>query len=236
MSACGFPWGSPYIPAAIRQKFRRFGRNSAAEKVRSSSSSAVWWEEKGVGDLLEAIALLRNSLPDTSALVVGDGPDRARFQQQAAELGLGRRVSFRGWLPPEQVWLHLRAADIFVGPSRPAIDGWIEAQGLTFVEAMLAGVPVIATGSGGITDAVRHEETGLTVSPQAPTEIAAAIRRLAGDAVLAARLSKAARELARREYTRETCARRFSALYARLTGIAPQGSGAGTLEEVEVSE
>lgn len=173
--------------------------------------------EKGVGDLLDAVHQLHASTPDVTALIVGDGPERALFEQRARELGIAERVAFCGWLPSTQVQVHLRAADIFVGPSRPAADGWVEAQGLTLIEAMLAGLPVIATALGGITDAIHHGETGLVVTPAAPVEIAAAIRRLIADPGLAARLGIAARELALQEFTREICARRFSELYARLT-------------------
>lgn len=172
--------------------------------------------EKGVSDLLDAIQRLQTSAPDATALIVGDGPERTRLEQQAKALGIAGRIVFCGWLSTGQVQVHLRAADIFVGPSRPAVGGGLEAQGLTLIEAMLAGLPVISTATGGITDAIRHDSTGLVVQPSAPAEIAGAICRLVADPALAARLGKAARELALQEFTRETCARRFSELYARL--------------------
>jgi len=177
--------------------------------------------EKGVGDLLEAVHRLQASMPGISALIVGDGPERGRFERQAEQLGIAGRITFCGWLAPEMVQLHLQAADFFVGPSRPAPDGWVEAQGITLIEAMLAGLPVISTATGGITDAIRHEETGLIVRPQASDEIAGAVRRLAGDPELAMRLGRAARVLALQEFTRDVCAGRFSAVYARLTVQAP---------------
>lgn len=173
--------------------------------------------EKGVGDLLEAIHLLQASTPEVTALIVGEGPERPRFEEQARALGVDGHVFFCGWLSTAQVQAHLQAADIFVGPSRSAIGGGVEGQGLTMIEAMLAGLPVVSTESGGITDAIRDGATGLLVQPAAPAEIADAIRRLIADPVLAARLGGAARELGLQEYTRETCARRFSELYARLT-------------------
>ena len=188
-------------------------------------------EEKGVGDLLDAVALLRSSRPGVSLLVVGDGPHRASLEQQAARLGIDERVEFCGWLAPDHVRQHLCAADIFVGPSRPAPDGWVEAQGLTLIEAMLAGVPVITTSIGGIADAIRDGETGLAVLPGSPRQIAHAINRLTGDPALAGRLSRAARELALREFTREVSASRFSGLYARLCD-----RGAVAREEKEIRE
>ena len=172
--------------------------------------------EKGVGDLLDAIHQLQVSLPGITALIVGEGPERLHFEEQARALDIAGRVAFCGWLAAAEVHVHLRAADFFIGPSRPAADGWVEAQGLTLIEAMLAGLPVISTASGGITDAIRHGETGLVVQPGEPAQIAEAIRRLVADPALAASLGSAARNLALQEFTRETCAQRFSELYARL--------------------
>ncbi len=173
--------------------------------------------EKGAADLLEAIAILAKSLPGVCAVVIGDGPQRQALEDQARALGIDRRVRMTGWLSPAEVRMHLHAADVFVGPSRPAPDGWVEAQGLTFIEAMLAGLPVVASEIGGITDAVRHESTGLLVAPGAPGAIAEAVVRLVGDGDLARRLAHAGRELARADFTRATCAARFSELYARLS-------------------
>ncbi len=181
--------------------------------------------EKGVGDMLEAVALAQHELPDIAALIVGDGPDRDCFQKQANRLGIVNRVSFTGWIPSDQIQNYLRAADIFVGPSRPAPDGWLEAQGLALIEAMLAGLAVISTATGGITDAVRHDETGLIVNAAAPREIADAIRRLAGDTALAERLASHGRRLALSEFTREISAKKFSDLYSRVSGVVPLAAG-----------
>jgi glycosyltransferase involved in cell wall biosynthesis len=181
--------------------------------------------EKGVGDLLEAIALTQQELPDVAALIVGDGPDRDCFQKQADRLGIVNRVSFSGWIPADQIQHYLRAADIFVGPSRPAPDGWLEAQGLALIEAMLAGIAIISTATGGITDAVRHDETGLIVNAAAPREIADAIRRLARDTALAERLASHGRRLALTEFTREISAKKFSDLYSRVSGVVPLAAG-----------
>lgn len=178
--------------------------------------------EKGVGDLLEAVARLRASFPALTALVIGDGPERAVLEQQASRLGVAGQVRFLGWLPPDEALGHLRGADVLVGPSRPGADGTQEAQGIALAEAMLAGVPVVATAIGGIPDAIRDGETGLLVEPGSPQQIADAVRRLLDDPALAARLAAAACALAEAEFTREASARRFSALYARLLPGRPQ--------------
>lgn len=170
-------------------------------------------EEKGVADLLHAVAMLAPTLPHVTAVIVGDGPELLALKRLATDLGIVDRIGFAGWIPAAEVPCYLRAADVFVGPSKHAADGWIEAQGLTFIEAMLAGTPVIATACGGIIDAVRHESTGLLIRENMPNDIADAVRRLAQDPVLRKRLRENARALAGREFTREASARAFSSLF-----------------------
>ena len=173
-------------------------------------------EEKGVDDLLEAIAIAE--LPGISALIIGDGPHRQNLERKGRALGLEDRVHFLGWMERGEVSRHLAAADIFVGLSKPSRDGWTESQGLTFAEAMLSGLPVIATSVGGVSDSVRDAETGLLVAPSAPREAADAIRRLVLDADLARRLARTGQAYARRFLTRERTAEEFSRLYAELLG------------------
>jgi glycosyltransferase involved in cell wall biosynthesis len=172
--------------------------------------------EKGVADLLRAVNMLREAYPATIAHVIGDGPSRDELEREARALGVAGCVRFAGWLSQDEVQERLRDADMLVAPSRPGEDGTLEAQGLALAEAMLAGLPVVATAVGGIPDAIRHEETGLLVEPGRPRQIADAVRRLVSEPGLARRLASEARTLAQAEYTREASAGRFSALYERL--------------------
>lgn len=177
-------------------------------------------DEKGVEDLIRAVALSTKALPDVRALVVGEGQDRALFEALAKQLGVAQRVTFVGWVDPQRMASYLAAADIFVGPSRRARDGWIEAQGLTFIEAMLQKIPVVATRSGGIVDSVEHEQTGLLVDERAPDQIAAAVLRLAQDARLRNELSSRAYANALEKFSRQSSAARFSQLFERQIGKA----------------
>jgi phosphatidyl-myo-inositol dimannoside synthase len=185
-------------------------------------------EEKGVDDLLWAVARLAEDRPDVSALVLGDGQDRAPLEALATGLGLGHRVTFGGWSPPATVAAALAAADVVAAPSRRAPDGWVEAQGLTVVEAMAVGTPVVATRSGGVGDAVVDGHTGLLVDERSPAALADALRRLAGDDELRARCAAAGRRLAVDRYSREATASAFSALFEGLVArpAAPAGGPA----------
>ena len=173
-------------------------------------------DEKGVADLIEAVAEIRRELPDVSAIVAGDGPERGGLEQLAGRLGIAGRIVFPGWIGTGELGAWLAAGDVFVGPSRRGSDGWVEAQGLTFLEAMVAGTPVIATRLGGVPDTVIHERTGLLVDERAPSQIAAAVCRLAADPGLARALAEEGRRHAVRHFSRQASASAFGELFARL--------------------
>ncbi len=184
-------------------------------------------DEKGLGDLLDAVQLLRDDLPSLQLVIAGEGQDRDVFVRQARELGIEDCVHFIGWIDQADVPSYLAAADIFLGPSRKAVDGATEAQGLAFVEAMLAGTPVIATATGGIVESIRHEETGLIVDERSPDQIADAVRTLTEAPGLAAHYADTAQKFALKNLSRQHAAQAYSQLFADLI----HGSQASTNEE-----
>jgi phosphatidyl-myo-inositol dimannoside synthase len=173
-------------------------------------------EEKGVADLVHAVRLLRESHPDVHALIVGEGQERAEMERLAAQAGVAASITFTGWVEPTDIPAYLRAADIFVGPSRTAPDGWVEAQGLTFLEAMAADMPVIATRCGGIVDSVVDNETGLLCEQRNVSGIAAAVVRIMNEPGLRRRLTENAEHLVRQKYSRTASAHSFHTLFAKL--------------------
>lgn len=181
-------------------------------------------DEKGVDDLLEAVALLRRRCPDVTAIVIGEGQDREPLESRSKDLGIEDCVTFTGWIAHEDVAAHLAAADVFVAPSRRASDGWIEAQGLTIAEAMMSGVPVIATRVGGIIDTVHDGATGVLVDERQPKQIADALEQVVSDPSWAGRVAQQGRELARERFGRKQSAERFSQLIEEL--VVARHSGA----------
>jgi glycosyltransferase involved in cell wall biosynthesis len=167
-------------------------------------------EEKGIGDLLEAVLILRQSFPGICLVIAGEGQDRHLFETMVRRLGLIDCVRFSGWLEEAKVPVLLASADIFVSPSRN------EAQGLSILEAMSARTPVVATRVGGVVDSVIHETTGLLVDESAPQQIAAAVERLVRDDGLSARLASNARERVVAGFSRASSARAFSELFEEL--------------------
>lgn len=110
-------------------------------------------EEKNIGELLRIRAAM--GAGGVTLLLVGDGPDRPRLEGMAADLGLtAPDVVFAGMVPPEQVADWYRLGDLFVSASTS------ETQGLTYVEALAAGVPVLCRADPCLTEVVREGENG----------------------------------------------------------------------------
>ena len=140
--------------------------------------------QKGVSCFLRAAAIL---CPDTSTsfVVAGDGPLRETLASEAQTLGLAERVFFLGHR--EDIPLLLQALDIFVLPSLT------EGTPLSLLEAMAAGLPVIATEVGGIPEMIRHGVTGLLVPPNRPAAMASAVQLLLENSELARGMGRAGR-------------------------------------------
>jgi len=147
-------------------------------------------EEKGWRVLVEAV----KSLPDDVRLAVaGDGADAAEL-----EAALAGRVHMAGLLPKEELWSFAAALDCLAVPSlsRPR---WKEQLGQTVLDGLAMGVPVVASSSGGLPDAVG--DAGILVPEGDATALAEALRRLRDDPELRARLAAAGRERFRREFS-----------------------------------
>jgi glycosyltransferase involved in cell wall biosynthesis len=112
--------------------------------------------EKGIATLLRAIASARAQGTTARLRIVGDGPLRPSLQRLTGELGLGDVVEFAGWLPVERVEAQLADAWALVAPSL-----WAEPLGLTALEAIVRGIPVIASAAGGLAETVEHGVSGL---------------------------------------------------------------------------
>ncbi len=129
--------------------------------------------DKDHDTLLKAFAHVSPHHPDAQLWLVGNGPRREVLEQQARNLGLAARVKF---MPPEHDLRPLyQRADLFVLSSRA------EALPNVILEAMAAGLPVVATRVGGVPEAVVPEATGLLVSPGDDAGLAAALGRLLDD-------------------------------------------------------
>ena len=184
------------LPAAEIESLRaKLGRGSG-DKLIITASRLV--PKNGVGDIIRALKLLPQNV---RLLVAGVGPLGEELAALAGELGLDARVIFLGNVPHEEIPRYLAASDVFVRPSLS------EGMGNSFIEAMAAGIPVIATPVGGITDFLFDPEanpgkpsTGLFCRAQDPASIAAQVTKLLSSEQLRASLVCNAALMVERSY------------------------------------
>jgi glycosyltransferase involved in cell wall biosynthesis len=161
---------------------------------------------KGHAVLLEAAARLVSDGAPVQITIVGDGHERARLEQLAARLGVDRDVRFAGAVGRDVLPDYYAQADIFCLPS------FAEGVPVVLMEAMAAGLPVVATRVAGIPELIRDEQSGLLVSPGRPDLLFAALRRLVESASLRRRIGTAGRARVETEFEVRSCARQLATL------------------------
>ena len=175
-----------------------------APEALVAASVAVLRPGKGHDVALDALRRLDERFPELRLLIVGDGPARSEIERRAAPLG--KAVIMTGHR--EDVMSILDAVDVLVHPSR------VDAFPTALLEAMAAGVPVLASSVGGIPEIVEHGRTGLLIGP-APDGAAVShgIERLMLDTRLRRRLGEAGRQRFERRFTVEGWAERLREVY-----------------------
>lgn len=170
--------------------------------------------KNAVGDIITALSFLPKNF---KLLILGVGYQEAELKQQALRLGLnytdeppinpGNRVHFVGYVPHSEMLPYLKISEIFV---RPALS---EGLGNSFLEAMAAKIPVIATPVGGIPDFLRDGETGLFCEVKNPKSIAQKVEKLTKDAESRAHIVEQAYEMVIKNYTWEKVAADMQQLF-----------------------
>jgi glycosyltransferase involved in cell wall biosynthesis len=171
--------------------------------------------EKGIEELIEAMAYVTTREPDARLLVVGDtlasdGDTEAKkvVQRAILEYGMQDKVRFAGLR--DDIPRLLKALDIFVLPS------WREGMPRSIIEAMATGLPVVATDIRGCREEVIHGESGLLVPPRNPRKLGEAILSLVCDDAQAKRMGKRGRELALEWFNEDAVIERQIEAYHRL--------------------
>ncbi len=161
--------------------------------------------KKGLPVFFAAARILARDLPRVRFAVVGDGPARAAIEACATREGVSHRTVFAG--TRRDIGEVMTALDLFVQPSL-----W-EGFGVTLLEAMAAGRPVVASRVGGMPEVVRDGETGLLVPPGDPVALASACAALLRDRDRAARLGCAGRDRVVAEFGIDRLVGETAALY-----------------------
>jgi D-inositol-3-phosphate glycosyltransferase len=197
------------VPCGVDHRtFRPVVRDAAREMLGLSERPTVVYvgrlvARKGVDALVEAFALLPGRLDARLVIVGGEpggSPEAARLATLAEERSISGRVRFAGSRPQEDLRHYYGAADVVVSVPH------YEPFGMTPLEAMACGKPVVGSRVGGIKMSVADGETGYLVPPRDPKAVAERVRRLLSDPALQLRLGRAARRRIEEHYTWERVA------------------------------
>ncbi|MBI1974293.1 MAG: glycosyltransferase family 4 protein [Candidatus Zambryskibacteria bacterium] len=155
-------------------------------------------EKNAVGDIIEAVKFMPENI---ELQILGSGPLEESLKLKTKNLKLENMVKFLGNVGQEEIPRYLHQADIFIRPSLS------EGQGISFIEAMAAGLPVIATPVGGIPDFLKDKETGLFCEVSNPQSIAEQVERLIKDESLRNKIIASAKKMVEEKYDWDLIAR-----------------------------
>jgi glycosyltransferase involved in cell wall biosynthesis len=162
-------------------------------------------EKKGVDVLVRALT----GVPQSRLIIVGDGPMRAALEELSRDLDVSTRVTFAGRQGSRGVADELRRAHVLVVPSRVARDGDSDGTPVVMGEGMAAGVPVVASRLGGLSEYITSGENGLLVEPDDPAALAEGLRRVLAEAAETQRWTEVAGQRVRDELDIRVVARRY---------------------------
>jgi glycosyltransferase involved in cell wall biosynthesis len=183
-----------------------YASDDAEPRVPTVGTIARLDPVKGIDVLLEAVA----PLPGVNIEVLGRGPAEAQLRTLADRLGMTDRVQLSGWV--DEPRRRLSSFSLFALPS------WVEGLPLSICEAMLAGLPTVATDVGSVRELVRDGETGILVAPGDPVALRVAIKSLIEDDQLRRRMGRAGRQRALEGFTVVRMAQAYDALFREVTG------------------
>lgn len=194
-SRCDAPFASAYR--------RRLAPDGAPLLVHASNFRPV----KRVRDVLEVFRLVQRELP-AHLVMVGDGPDRPMAEKFARETGIADRVEFLGNVTPVEGVMG--AGDVFLLPSEE------ESFGLSALEAMACGVPVVASNAGGLPELVADGEGGFTFPVGDTHAMATQVVALLSDPAFLSKQRELARRRAQERFSADRVVGEYEVLYRRL--------------------
>ncbi|MBI4099309.1 glycosyltransferase, partial [Candidatus Parcubacteria bacterium] len=165
--------------------------------------------ENRVAVLLDAMASIHRAAPRTTLTIAGDGPNLQNLKQHAARLGLQTAVKFPGMLHGQELTQLIAASDIFVSPSDS------ENQSMALLEAMAAGLAIVATRGGGTPEQVIERENAYLAEPGDAESLGEKTLQLIANATLLRRFGAKSKELAQR-FDRHHVAETLETVYASL--------------------
>jgi glycosyltransferase involved in cell wall biosynthesis len=213
---CGFPEDRVIsIPTGVERKFFEVKRNKdMAVKYGLSKDSpiitnvGILRSVKGHEITLQAVKSVIKGVPEAKFLIVGDGPARERLENLVDELSIREYVIFTGFV--RSIPEIYSFSDVIV------LSSWSEGLPQSLIQAMAAGVPVVATAVGGVPEVVIHGQTGILVEAGDSHGLAEGIIKLLKDPELCKRLTEKAKQHVMDKYTIDHMIEKIEALYLEL--------------------
>ena len=183
-----------------------------SERLETSAPTLLFMarfvEQKGVYQLLEAVDLLKAEFPDLTLVMGGDGPEMDGLQAKAAELDIADRVRFPGYVRRDQKAQVFDEATIFVFPSY-----FWEGLPNAVLEAMGAGLPILANPIAGVPEVMSAPDNGLFLDEVTPADIADKLRTMLNDPAYLRATSERNIDKAWGQYESAVVSRRIEAIY-----------------------
>jgi len=179
--------------------------NSDGKAVLTAARLVPW---KGLDILLDALALVKQEIPDVRLKIAGEGPERNNLEKQVAEIGLKKNVEFLGGVPHAEVYRLMACADAYALPS------FYDPAPHAPLEALSVGTPVIASRVGGVPEVV-NKENGVLVKPGEPEELASGLLKVLKHPNLRAKMGAAGIKTAKK-YEWSTIVDKIEGVYGEM--------------------
>jgi glycosyltransferase involved in cell wall biosynthesis len=166
--------------------------------------------EKGYDILLKAVKEVAETNPEVRLVILGEGDERFALEEQVKRLGLEQRVLMPGYV--ENARLSLPLFRMF------ALSSLTEGLPIVILEAMQAGVPIVATKVGGIADVLENGTTGILVDPSDPVAFAEALRKMINEPSLLSRFAENGKKTVHEKYSSSKMTFNYLAVYNQLLG------------------
>jgi len=199
------------------KKFEGFNKKKSRKKLSLPSDKKIIIfvgliiPVKGVKYLISAAPAIIEKNKNTLFLFVGDGTERKHIESMAKNLGIYNFMRFEGMKSPEEIPLWMSTADVLVLPSLS------EGKGIVVLEAMSAGLPVVASNVGGIPESVENGKTGFLIPPKNSKMIGEKINLLLNNDKLRHNMAEIARKMVKElNLTWQSCAKQYEELYYKI--------------------
>jgi len=188
-------------------------KGAAEKSIPTILSIGRLVRKKGFEYLIKAFEEVLRDRPNCCMIIAGDGPQKQKLVRLIYALHLAEKVQLPGWLEHQKILELIGRANVLVVPSIIDKDGDRDGIPNVILEAFCLGTPVIASALTGITEAIRHKQTGLLVEPSNTSQLRSALEKILSDKNLGSRISDSAYEAVKKHFDIDTNCKKLIALF-----------------------